>query len=91
MIVVNIMLYDYQCSKCDHVFERSLKITDRELPLFEACPNCERVGYVQKVILTPTEFGSSERLSAGNVKISDGFKDVLTAVKNGNRGSTIEI
>jgi putative FmdB family regulatory protein len=78
-------LYDYQCKDCKHTFEGMYSIKDMLVPESTPCTECG--GKVYKVILGGNEFIPGHNL---NKKIPDSWNDVLTAVKKGNRGSTIE-
>ncbi len=42
-------LYEYQCKKCHHRFERIVKFSD---PLMKRCPDCG--GAVERTISAPT-------------------------------------
>lgn len=81
-------LYDYRCDECGHTFERSLKISDRNIPESEPCPECGGVN-VKKVILTA--IGCCDPVRLGITKIPQGFTDVLKGIKSANKGSNINI
>ena len=46
--------YDYKCSKCEHSFEKILKIADRDLPTKDVCPNCSAESSVEMCISAST-------------------------------------
>jgi len=81
-------LYDFKCSECGHIFERSLKIKDRKTPESEPCPECGEMK-VTSVILQAVQMADPCRI--GITKIPQGFTDVLKQVKKGNKNSTINI
>jgi putative FmdB family regulatory protein len=37
-------VYQFACTKCNHVFDQYLKIEERELPTKDKCPNCKKKG-----------------------------------------------
>lgn len=80
--------YDYKCSQCEHVFNKILSISDRNIPIESTCPNCDSIGTIsQKLGATP--MGDPHRM--GRIKPPDGFNEVLRNIKKGNKGSTINI
>lgn len=80
--------YDYQCSSCNHQFERLLKIADMHLPTTEPCPECNAQGTVTKQIQGAPAMGDAVRL--GVTKIDNGFKEVLQRIHAANgRGSNL--
>jgi len=44
--------YDYQCSKCEHLFVEVHSIEDREIPTTKPCPSCKKKK-VSKLISSP--------------------------------------
>ena len=42
------MTYAYICEECDHAFDRTLSLSDRELPLKENCPVCTVNGSIKR-------------------------------------------
>lgn len=80
------MIYDYRCEKCEHTFERVLKMADMMVPTTEPCPNCGETGSVTKVITAPNINGFN---SFGTTKINRDFQDRLTSMKKFYKGSTI--
>lgn len=43
-------LYDYECRKCEHSWEESNKMAERDKPLSEPCPKCGEEGAVIKKV-----------------------------------------
>lgn len=72
-------LYEYKCSECEHIFDRILKMDDRDIPNQEPCPDCKKEGTVDRHITT------APLLAYGPIdfrkKVPDGFKDVLRDIK----------
>lgn len=83
------MLYSYRCRKCEHVFDRTLRMANRKEPEGEPCPKCENVGDVYQTLTTAPNLGDAHRM--GNIKPPDGFNEVMRNIKKGNPGSTINI
>lgn len=81
--------YDYACAKCDHRFEKLLKIEDRELPMKEPCPNCLRKDCVSLSISAPS-LVSPFRVD-GLKKPATQFKERMQQIKKtSGRGNTIK-
>lgn len=82
--------YGYKCNDCEHVFERTLKIKDRNQPVEEACPECNTHGAIIKTLDAPkTVSGVGTNIQS---KTPDGFRDVLREIKAGSgRHCTIDI
>ena len=81
--------YDYACSKCEHTFERILKILDRESPTKEACPNCGKGKSVSISIAAPS-LVSPFRVD-GLKKPPTQFRERMQQIKKtSGRGNTIK-
>ncbi len=73
-------VYDYKCGKCDHVFELSKKISDRDETSTESCPECSTVGQIERMVGAPL-VGYSVSVNGGyGSKVPDGFKEVLKKI-----------
>ena len=82
-------MYDYRCSKCEHQFTKFVKISTRDVPCGEECPECGEIGGVIQVILSAPPLSDPWR--SGRKKPPDGFNEVLRTIKKSNPGSTINI
>jgi putative FmdB family regulatory protein len=72
------VIYDYKCSKCEHEFQRVLKVADVHVPNDEPCPECGEIGGVQRHITTPSSMGLSYNQHS---KANDAFqKHVLAPI-----------
>jgi len=82
--------YGYKCNDCEHVFDRTLKIADRNAPIEQPCPVCDKSGSIIKTLDAPkTVGGVGTNIQA---KTSDGFRDVLRSIKaDSGRHCTIDI
>jgi putative FmdB family regulatory protein len=75
--------YAYVCEKCDHKFESSLLIKDRDNPTKEPCPKCKK----KKVIRDWSDYGTGNggimmdaTLSPAKVNGS-AWKEVIDRIK----------
>ena len=78
-------LYDYECKKCETLFEEHMSIDDRSIPTKKPCPACG-ARKVEQVILA-MNIGDPVRL--GITKPSSEFNDVLTRISDNNPRSKI--
>ncbi len=79
--------YDYYCSSCKHEFEINMKISERNVPTQEPCPECSERD-VELQLATPT-IGDPWRF-AGK-RPDEGFRDRLREIKKHHRGNTIDV
>ena len=83
------MTYDFKCTGCDHVWEITCPISDRDLPLTEPCPACNETSNIRRLVAAPGisyEGALNMRQRAGS-----GWNDVLTKIDDASGyGSTIE-
>ena len=83
--------YDYKCEKCDHTFEESLKIADREIPTEYPCEQqVHRAadicgGEVKQIIVAASGLADPVRL--GIRKPDEGFKDMMRRMKKNVHGA----
>lgn len=71
-------LYDYQCKKCDHLWEEMHMIKDRAKPIRKPCPSCKEKGEVFQTLASSPALG---RQGAYSVKKTDsGFQEVLSKI-----------
>lgn len=72
--------YEYQCQKCQVVFEKKMPMALHDEPEKDPCPECFEEQCVLQVILTAPGIGDPMRLMG--VKRADaGWGDVLKKVK----------
>ena len=87
--------YDYKCEKCDHTFEKSLKIADRGVPtespceeqLHRAAPICG--GEVKQIIVMASGFAYDNIRTKHSKKEPGWFKDKMTDMKKNIPGNTL--
>jgi putative FmdB family regulatory protein len=69
-------LYEYQCKKCHHVFERIVKFSD---PLMKKCPDCG--GPVEQTISAP-----AVQFKGSGWYVTDYAKKSSGSASSGNSG-----
>ena len=91
--------YDYQCEKCGHTFEESLKIAERDAPTEIPCEQqieqtkhmsikCD--GEVKQVMHAPYfGYDNIHTRHSTNNKEPGWFKDKITDLKRNNPGNTL--
>ena len=75
-------IYEYSCKCCEHVFERKLAISDRNLPESEPCPACTTGSVVKNngnLNMIQYGLGAEAKNNAG------GFKEVLKRIDEKSR------
>ena len=70
------MTYAYICGECDHTFDRTLLMIDRELPFKESCPACDMNGYVRRNFIGE-RFSAIDPVRLGRVKPDREFRNHL--------------
>jgi putative FmdB family regulatory protein len=80
--------YDYQCKKCEHVFEKVSRIADRHNPAAEPCPDCLAENTVGMVIGMPL-YVDNHKLMGRDRKLDMGFKEVMSKVHESTPGSNL--
>jgi putative FmdB family regulatory protein len=91
-------LYEYQCKKCHHRFEKIQKFSDSPI---KKCPECG--GSVEKLLSSPavqfkgtgwyvTDYarksGNSESSASGGTAATDGTKDGTSAKASADKGES---
>jgi putative FmdB family regulatory protein len=83
-------LYDYQCSSCEHAFEKTLKISEMKQPESEICPACGDSHTVQKFTSAAPSLGDPCRLG-DTKKLPGDFKDVLKKIHENTPRSNLNL
>lgn len=81
-------LYDYKCSKCDNDWETFKKMSARDVPVQEPCPNCGRIGFVRRLL---TYGGIADPVLLGKIKPPPGFTSVLKRIASEHPEHTMKI
>lgn len=77
-------IYTYECKKCGHVFEKTLRLHQRLDPELEPCPTCNALD-VNQIIVTRFERMAPDQL--GRIKPHDDWRHFLKELKRKNPGS----
>lgn len=80
-------VYVYFCEKCQHTFEGSYKIDDRDTPTKNPCPNCNELTVKQQMCAC----GFSDPIRLGLRHPPEWFKDKLKSIKKNNPGSNFNM
>lgn len=81
--------YDYICHECNTIFEDILlSIDQRDVPCTEACPSCEHIGSVQRIVSAP-RIGDAVRI--GRTGLPASWTDKLSKIKSSHYGSTMNV
>lgn len=73
-------IYGYKCDSCDHIFDRTLSMSENKTPTKEPCPNCNKKSVRQYHGTMPgfiTQAGSTIN------KTSSDWKDLLKKIDKG--------
>ena len=81
-------LYEYKCSKCEHLFDKRLSINENKLPESEPCPSCNEVGGVLQYLGAPPGIHSGEGIAQSG-KIPGDFREVMQKIRAANPGHNL--
>lgn len=81
-------LFEYQCIKCLHAFEKLKPISERKIPELEKCPECGELGTVEQKIFTAQLWADAHRV--GVKKHDSGFTEVLSRIAEKAPGSNMK-
>ena len=87
--------YDYECIKCGHTFEESLKVVDRGVPTESPCesqihrasPICG--GEVKQIIVKASGFAYDNIRTKHSKKEPSWFKDRMKDIKKNHPNNTL--
>ena len=79
------MTYAYICGECDHHFDRTLSLSDREVPLKEDCPACTVSGFIKRNFVGESVV-SIDPVRLGRVRPDRDFRNHLDNIHK-NHGS----
>jgi putative FmdB family regulatory protein len=77
--------YEFECEKCNHVFEDLLKIDQRNFPLIQPCPNCKEKKSIKAVLGAPTLV--SPNAISGLRKPKEDFVERMKKIKKEHKGT----
>lgn len=83
------MTYAYNCVSCECQWEARLPMDSRDQPLDEACPHCNLIGNVRRVVSAPgISYDGNKTILQ---RAGSGWNDVLNKVKKASgRNTTIQ-
>ena len=94
--------YDYECKKCGHTFEETLKISDRNAPTESPCIQDMNVqqtkhmsfaqacgGEVKQIIVKASGFAYDNIRTKHSKKEPGWFSDKIKDLKRNNPGNTL--
>jgi hypothetical protein len=74
------MTYTYKCVKCNHEWDCSLPMADRDTPIGQPCVQCKQDGVKRIISFAPSI--TSESAMTLQQRAGSGWNDVLTKIKN---------
>ena len=85
-------VYNFECTKCENIFESYQTIKNIDKPLKMACPSCMKNGYLIRLVGSPN-LGEPRFLEStpGRPKPSEGFNDVLRNMNKTIPGANIKV
>ena len=73
------MTYAYICGECDHHFDRTLSLSDREVPLKENCPACTVGGFIKRNFVGESVV-SIDPVRLGRIRPDRDFRNHLDSI-----------
>ena len=73
------MTYAYICGECDHHFDRTLPLGDREVPLKEDCPACTVGGSIKRNFVGESVV-SIDPVRLGRIRPDRDFRNHLDSI-----------
>ena len=74
------MTYTYKCEKCDHEWDCSLSMADRDVPIGQPCVQCKEESSVKRIISFAPSITSESAMTLQQ-RAGSGWNDVLTKIK----------
>jgi len=71
--------YAYICGECDHHFDRTLSLSDREIPLKENCPACTVGGFIKRNFVGESVV-SIDPVRLGRIRPDRDFRNHLDSI-----------
>ena len=79
------MTYAYICEECDHHFDCTLSLSDREIPLTKECPSCGISGSIKRNFVGESVV-SIDPVRLGRVRPDRDFRNHLDNIQK-NHGT----
>lgn len=85
-------IYNFECTKCNNVYEDQQMIKDMDKPLKKPCPSCGEKGFMIRIVGSPN-LGEAMKLETtkGLLKPSNDFNDRLREIKKNYAHNKIEV
>lgn len=80
--------YNYICIECNHEWEDFKKISEREIPMKQPCPNCKVEGKIETRLYESAPIGDVVRL--GMHKPDSAFKERMQMIHERTPGSRLD-
>lgn len=80
--------YTYQCSSCNHTFDKNLKMAEMNQPISEPCPHCNKEDSITKLIVGKPMLIDPVRLGRGK---DGGFQEVLQKIHHSTPKSNLHL
>jgi len=74
--------YDYQCNKCEMIWEDVYTISDRGIPLRKPCPHCKEIKCVGKAFTSFPGSATDSTLTADK-KTGGQWSELMNRIKKG--------
>ena len=75
--------YNYECNKCEHLWEQYMTIADREKPTQEPCPKCKKAGGVCKSWKNCTPAVESDMMLTPDKATGGQWSELMNKMKAG--------
>lgn len=82
-------IYNFKCSSCDSDHDLMKKISARDDTAEDSCPECGKVGTLNRQVSTPL-IGYSTHVN-GSGKPPEGFREVLRRIHARSPGSKMDL
>ena len=80
------MTYAYICGECDHTFDRTLLMSERELPFREGCPACDVNGSIKRIFVGESVV-SIDPVRLGRIRPDRDFRNHLDSIHKNHSGN----
>jgi len=78
--------YAYICGECDHTFDRTLLMSERELPFREDCPACAVGGSIKRNFVGESVV-SIDPVRLGRIRPDRDFRNHLDSIHKNHSGN----
>jgi hypothetical protein len=73
--------YAFRCEKCDHTFDETLSVDDREKPMKKPCPKCKKKKIIRDWGSEKQSLAMDSTLTPSKV-VGSQFKEVIDKIKS---------